>query len=84
MENCNIILDNRENLKITGTKKVLSATGEQIVLICGNSKLCISGEKLEVKKIDVSLGNVEIFGVINCLKFSGVGDKVPFVKRIFK
>ena len=39
---------------------------------------------MEVKKLDVESGNIEISGKIYCIKFSGAKEKLSLFKKIFK
>ena len=82
MEN-RLTLINQENLSISGIKaNVISETS--VVLEMENSILQISGNSMEVKKLDVESGNIEISGKIYCIKFSGAKEKLSLFKKIFK
>ncbi len=79
-----IILINQQNLTITGIKKVLAVSEISISLLIESSTLHISGEKMEVKKLDVESGLLEVEGKVNGLKFFTAREKLNFFKRIFK
>ena len=59
MEN-RLTLINQENLSISGIKKANVISETSVVLEMENSILQISGNSMEVKKLDVESGNIEI------------------------
>lgn len=83
MEN-RLTLINQENLSISGIKKANVISETSVVLEMENSILQISGNSMEVKKLDVESGNIEISGKIYYIKFSGAKEKLSLFKKIFK
>ena len=83
MEN-RLTLINQENLSISGIKKANVISETSVVLEMENSILQISGNSMEVKKLDVESGNIEISGKIYCIKFYGAKEKLSLFKKIFK
>lgn len=83
MENI-LTLINQENLSISGIKKANVISETSVVLEMENSILQISGNSMEVKKLDVESGKIEISGKIYCIKFSGAKEKLSLFKKIFK
>lgn len=83
MEN-KLTLINQNNLTLTGIKKanVISETGISAEL--ENCAVQISGSAMEVKKLDVESGVLEIDGKINLIKFVSAKEKLGLLKRIFK
>lgn len=79
-----VILLNRKNLTITGVKKVLTVSESSISLLLDSSSMSILGDEMEVKKINVEEGLLEIQGNINSIKYLGIKEKLGFLKRIFK
>lgn len=79
-----IILVNQKNLTITGIKKVLGVSETSISLSLDNSAMVISGENMEVKKIDVESGIMEVDGKVICIKYLIKREKINLFKRIFK
>ena len=77
-----ICIDNRKNLILTGVDKVDNATPDFFSCVIAGNNLKILGEMLEVKKIDVEEGVVELAGVVNSLSY--LAEKKSFLKRIFK
>ena len=79
-----ITLENQTNLLVKGAKKVVSSTQSQSVIALETSTLVVSGANLEVKKLDLENGVVEVYGKIANLKFSSTKENTPFFKRLFK
>lgn len=79
-----LTLINQENLSISGIKKANVISETSVVLEMENSILQISGNSMEVKKLDVESGNIEIAGKIYGIKFSGAKEKLSLFKKIFK
>jgi len=80
----NLQLINRNNLTLTGVKKVKSTETNQIVLLLDNTSLLIQGSNLEVKQLDVSTGNMEISGKVDSLKYTNKVSKSFSLKNIFR
>ena len=79
-----IILSNKQNLSVSGTNKIISLKPELIQLDTVYGGLIISGEKLELVKLDNATTRAEINGNINAIKFLQGKDKEPFFRKIFK
>ena len=79
-----IILSNKQNLSVSGTNKIISLKPELIQLDTVFGGLIVSGEKLELVKLDNSTTRAEINGNINAIKFLQEKDKEPFFRKIFK
>ena len=79
-----IILSNKQNLSVSGTNKIISLKPELIQLDTVYGGLIISGEKLELVKLDNATTRAEINGNINTIKFLQEKDKEPFFRKIFK
>jgi sporulation protein YabP len=79
-----VILVNQKNLTITGIKKVLAVSETSISLLLETSTMHILGEKMEVKKLDVESGLLEVEGKITNIKYLGAKEKTNLFKRIFK
>ena len=88
MENNNleseIILSNRNSMIITGTNKVISLKPELIQLSTTLGDLQISGNKLELTKLDNVNLRAEICGEINSLIYFEPKVKQSFFRKIFK
>ena len=79
-----IILKNRQNLTISGTKKIISLKPDLIQLDTVFGGIIIMGEKLELIKLDNNSTQAEISGSINSLKFVEGQIKNSFFRKIFK
>ncbi len=80
----NIILKNRKNLSVSGIEKVVSVSQKQLSMEMEDCSLFVLGENMEVKKLDVDCGNLEVEGLISEIKYAGKKEKTNLIKRIFK
>lgn len=81
----NILHLEGENLQIKGATKVVSSTPSQAVIEVKEKIIVVSGNDIEVKKLSLEEGEVDLKGKFTMIKFSSAGDKKqPFIKRIFK
>lgn len=79
-----LIFINRKNLSITGIEKVVGISDSELLVEVDGVALSIQGSDMEVKKLDVESGVLEIEGLINSMKYFDKKQKVNFIKRIFK
>lgn len=77
-----ITLINKSKLTISGTNKIISLKPDLIQLETNYGGIIISGENLELIKLDNSTTCADISGNINSLKFNQA--KEPFFRKIFK
>lgn len=81
----NILNLDGEKLQIKEAEKVVSSTQSQAVVETKSSTIVVSGSEIEVKKLNLDEGEVELSGKYNSIKFSNLGQKKqPLLKRIFK
>lgn len=80
----NITIENRGFITITGATKMLSSTETQSVVEIGDCNVVISGQNLEITKLDLDNKEVNIKGLVNSLKYSQKADKTNLFKRLFK
>ena len=81
----NIIrLVNRNDLSITGVKKVISFSPKEILLIALDSQMQILGQEMQTTKLDEENGELVVMGLINSIKFTDKKEKIGLIKRIFK
>ena len=80
----NIILENRNNLTVSGIKKVENFDEDNIVLITEMGELTIKGENLHISKMDVDLGDMKIDGKIVGLVYNENIKGTSVIKRLFK
>lgn len=83
MEN-RLILINQTNLTITGIKKAVGISETALALELENTSLQVSGSGMDVKKLDIESGILEVNGKIHSIKYIGVKEKLNLFKRIFK
>ncbi len=79
-----IILKNRQNLNISGTNKIISLKPDLIQLNTVFGGIVISGENLELIKLENNTLQAEITGNINSIKFVEAKTKTSFFRKIFK
>ncbi len=74
-----------EILQIKGATKVASSTPTQAVVEMSGSAVVLSGNGIEVKKLNLEENEVHLQGKFQNIKFSeSVASKGSFLKRIFK
>lgn len=79
-----IVLNNRSNLSVSGTNKIISLKPDLIQLDTNYGGLLITGQNLELVKLDNTSTRAEIAGTIDTLKFVESKNKEPFFRKIFK
>ncbi len=83
MEN-KLTLVNQSFLSLTGIKKALIVSETALSLELENNQIQIIGSQMEVKKLDVEAGLLEVVGKINNIKYVEAREKINIIKRIFK
>ncbi len=74
-----------EVLQIKGATKVASSTPTQAVVEMGGSAIILTGNNIEVKKLNLEEGEVVLQGKFQLIKFSeSAASKGSLLKRIFK
>ena len=68
--NQNIIVEDRENMTVTGVEQVESFNENTIVLTTIKGGMIIKGEDLNISKLNLDDGNVKIQGKINGINYS--------------
>lgn len=81
----NIIIEDRRLLSLSGVEQVDSFNDNTIVLSTVKGRLSVKGEELNVSKLNLDDGKVEIDGLINSLTYlSKEGEPKNFIGKIFK
>ena len=80
----NLVLNNRQDLSLTGIRKVRSSEPAQIVAVIDNGNIIISGQNLSVQQLDIKEGTLQINGVVNSIKYSNQVSKSFSFKNMFK
>ena len=78
-----IRLSNRELLNITGVEKVYESNNNKLQVRVAGVNMLVMGENLNIVKLDVDSGVVEVSGLVNEIKYIG-DSKSNFFKRLFK
>lgn len=79
-----ITIENRAEITLKGATKMISSTETQSIVEVGDCNIIITGQKLEITKLDLENKEVNIKGIINSLKYSQKTEKTNIFKRIFK
>jgi sporulation protein YabP len=81
-----LTLENREKLTLTGIGKVHNANEHTISVEVNGTNLIIEGSQMQVSKLDVQSGNMEVLGIISVIKYnnSGARSAKNFLNRVFK
>lgn len=83
----NIILENRENMSITGVSDVLSFDDQIIIVETELGLLTIKGENLKINKLNIDTSDFSLNGKINSVSYSETtfeGKNSNLLSKIFK
>lgn len=81
----NLILSERKNLKLTGISNVESFDDQSVLAFTDLGELLIRGKNLNIKKLALDTGNLEIDGEIISLAYNeNVHKNGGFLSKIFK
>ena len=80
-----LLLENRTKLSVTGVSRVFAANEKTISLEINGTNLIIEGTNMQVSKLDVKVGMIEVLGLINDMKYANGGAKSAknLLNRIF-
>lgn len=84
---CNLSLENRKKLFLSGVEEVISFQDEKISLNTTLGNLTIKGNELKMSKLDVQSGDVIISGTISAMIYNEKNVKVTkesIIKKLFK
>lgn len=79
-----LVLSNRQNFSVTGVEKIVSLKPELIQLETNYGGLIISGNKLELIKLDNNTTRAEIGGKIIAIRYLDEKIKEPLFRKLFK
>ena len=83
-----LMLENRQNGRITGVKDIKSFDEKEILLFTQAGKLVIKGEQLHVKQLDLEKGEVDLSGTIDSVSYSNISQakkqEESFWTKMFK
>ena len=80
----NLEITNREKIILTGIEKVKNINSNIFVGKVAGYAVTVQGENLELTKLDLDSGEIEICGTINSLRYGGANTNQSLLKRIFK
>jgi sporulation protein YabP len=80
----NLVLNNRNELNITGIKKVRSTEPNSVVANLDNGNVIINGSNLSVSRLDIKEGVLELNGTVDSIKYSNQSSKSFSLKNMFK
>ena len=81
----NITIENRRKITIAGVKDIESFNESDIVVITHSGGLRIKGKGLEISRISVESGELEMAGQVSCLQYSD-HDRTPnnIITKLFR
>lgn len=78
-------LENRKKLKLSGISNVESFDDKSILAYTNLGELLIRGDNLNIKKLTLDTGNLEVEGEISSLSYNDNTHKnTGFLAKIFK
>ena len=81
-------LVNRKKLEITGVKKIENLNSEEFIIDTNLGILKVEGTNLEMKKLELEKGNLQICGNINSMNYENKEHKgkkkQSFLSKLFK
>jgi len=80
----NLVLNNRNQLNLTGIKKVKSTEPSTIIADLDNGSIVINGSGLSVQRLDIKEGLLELTGTVNNIKYTNQVSKGFSLKNMFK
>ena len=80
----NLTLINRQQLELTGIKKIRSSEPSLIIAQLDNGSIVISGTNLSVEHLDLKEGLLNINGTVNQIKYTNQVSKNFSIKNMFK
>lgn len=81
-----LTLDNRKHLSLTGVSEVDSFDDKSIVAYTDVGELTIKGENLNIKKLNLDIGELEVTGKISSLVYADhrLSSSAGFFSKLFK
>ena len=79
--NENLTLTNRKLLKLEGIVEINSSSETLLSAKLKDTTLTITGQNIHITRLDITLGQLDIEGNIECIKY---GKSTNIFKRLFK
>lgn len=87
VNNCNIFMECRKKLQVTGVNEVIRFNDEEIVVKTKLGSLNVKGEELKMNKLDIQSGEVLIAGKIDSCTYTNnykAKSKDTILGKLFK
>ena len=82
--NHNLTLNNRNEMTLSGIKKVNSSVPTQIIATIEGGLITINGANLSVERLDTKDGSLAVRGTVNQIKYGNSASKSFSLRNIFK
>lgn len=79
--NESLTLTNRKTLKLDGIVEINSSSETLLSIKLKDTTLTITGQNLHITRLDISLGILEVEGLVDSIKY---GKQANIFKRLFK
>ena len=80
-----IILEEREQLSVSGVEEVESFDENTIVMLTNRGTLIVRGEELHIEKLSLDGGDLKVEGTIDSLTYEDSGrDRGGLFSRLFR
>ena len=79
-----VFLEDKTKLTIKGATKIVSSTNNQAIISLEEQNLTITGQNIEITKLNLEEKEVCFSGEINSIKYSAKNSKNNLIKRFFK
>ena len=79
--NESLTINNRKTLKLEGIIEINSSSETLISVKLKDTSLTITGQKLHITRLDITLGILEADGIVDSIKY---GKQANIFKRFFK
>lgn len=86
-QKCNIIIDNRQHIKVSGVLDIDTFDEASFIAITTEGALVVKGDDLHISKLNVDTGELCVDGLIDsCLFNNSYAGKSggSFISRLFK
>ena len=80
-QNESLLIQGRKTLKVEGIAEVISTSDSLLNLKLKDTNLIITGEQINIEKLDINLGILEASGKFLSIKYGKSGN---IFKRLFK
>ena len=82
--NSKITIFDRQQIVISGVEKIYEASETKMLMRVAGSNMMMLGQQLNISKLDVDAGMLEVGGRVDELKYTDIKEKTNLIKKIFK